>query len=419
MKKQFLLTLLTGLAAISLLAQKDKSSEQDAIRKVIEEETTAIQLCDYERWANHWWHETYCYFSITSPGEHTGLQGWDAISEWGKNLIKNCKPTKQNTQRDGFHFSIIGNMAFVTFLENWGNESTRVLEKRDGKWKLIRMGVVITTAYDALDDTLTVEHVKDNIWLLSHNSACNVGVYVSNDGLILVDDRYWADSEKIRVGLSKISHLPVKYIINTHWHADHSEGNENFARTGSIIVAHENSRKRLTTDQFISIFNMTIPARTWEGLPSLTFTQEFSFHELGGETIHLFHVPNAHTDGDAVIHFKTSNVIHTGDLVTWWGLPFIDIEHGGSINGYIDGVERILSLCDGETKIVPGHGKVGSKQELEDYLQMLKAIRDKVAKGIEKGLTLEQIVAEKPASTFSSFFSADEFVKMVYQGVKK
>lgn len=269
----------------------------------------------------------------------------------------------------------------------------------------------------AQTDTLAVEKVAGNIWMLRQNSAGNIGVFASNDGFIIVDDQFRTDLEKIRKGLAKIATLPVKYIINTHWHADHSEGNENFARTGSVIVAHENSRQRLTTDQFVELFQMLHAARPWEGLPSVTFTQDFSFYERG-ETIHVFHVPNAHTDGDAVIHFKTSNVFHMGDLVTWWGLPFIDDGHGGSINGVIAAVERIIALCDDETKIIPGHGKVGSKQELMDYLQMLKAIRDKVATGIEQGLTMEQIIAEKPASTFSSFFSADEFVKIVYRGLQ-
>lgn len=270
----------------------------------------------------------------------------------------------------------------------------------------------------AQTDSLAVEQVRGNIWMLERNGAGNVGVFVSGDGFILVDDRFSGDTEKIRAGLAKIAKLAVKYIINTHWHADHSEGNENFAKTGSVVVSHENSRKRLTTDQFIELFQMLHAARPWEGLPSVTFMHDITFHERG-ETIHVFHVPNAHTDGDAVIHFKTSNVLHTGDVFVRYGLPFIDDLHGGSIEGMIAAVEQVISLCDDQTKIIPGHGKVGTKQDLTDYLTMLKAIRDKVAKGIEKGMTLEQIIAEKPATTFPSVFSEDEFVKMVWRGLQK
>jgi glyoxylase-like metal-dependent hydrolase (beta-lactamase superfamily II) len=270
----------------------------------------------------------------------------------------------------------------------------------------------------AQPDTLAVEKVTGNIWMLRQNSAGNVGVFTSNDGFIIVDDQFRTDSEKVREGLAKIAKLPVKYIINTHWHADHSEGNENFARTGSVIVAHENSRQRLTTDQFVELFQMLHAARPWEGLPSVTFTQDFSFYERG-ETIHVFHAPNAHTDGDAIVHFQTSNVFHMGDLVIWWGLPFIDDQHGGSVNGIIAAVERVIPLCNDETRIIPGHGKAGTKQDLLDYLQMLKAVREKVAKGVEQGKTLEQIIAEKPAGSFFSFISPDEFVKVAWRGLQK
>ncbi|MBI5913921.1 MAG: MBL fold metallo-hydrolase [Bacteroidetes bacterium] len=270
----------------------------------------------------------------------------------------------------------------------------------------------------AQPDTLAVEKVAGNIWMLRQNSAGNVGVFASNDGFIIVDDQFRTDSEKIRDGLAKIAKLPVKYIINTHWHADHSEGNENFAKTGSVIVAQDNSRQRLTTDQFIELFQMLHAARPWEGLPSVTFTEDITFHERG-ETIHVFHVPNAHTDGDAIVHFQTSNVIHTGDVFVRYGLPFIDDHHGGSINGTIAATERLLSLANAETKIIPGHGAVSTKQDLMDYLEMLKVVREKVAKGIEQGKTIEQILAEKPAGSFTTFFLVDEFVRMVWRGMQK
>ncbi len=145
----FLFTLLAVSEGAALFGQGGPTPEQDAIRKVIEEETLAIQLCDYTRWAGYWWHEPSAYFSITNPDQHIGLRGWEEISAWGKNITANCLPADQHTRKTEYRFAINGNMAFVTFLEDQGNESTRVLEKRAGQWKLLRMGVVYTTGYAA------------------------------------------------------------------------------------------------------------------------------------------------------------------------------------------------------------------------------------------------------------------------------
>ena len=148
MKKLFVQFTIAVLFPITILSAQT-TPEQDAIRKIIEEETRAIQLCDYNRWADHWWHEPYCYFSITNPDQHTGLQGWEEISAWAKKITTNCNPADQRTRKYDYRFAVNGNMAFVTFLEDQGNESTQVLEKRDGKWKLVRMGVINTTAYES------------------------------------------------------------------------------------------------------------------------------------------------------------------------------------------------------------------------------------------------------------------------------
>ena len=218
------------------------------------------------------------------------------------------------------------------------------------------------------NDTVRIEQVSGNIYALFLGGAGNVGVLRSADGFILVDNHFSANSDKIMAAVERLANtggegaaaavaqaplqkLGVKYVINTHWHGDHSEGNENFTKKGSVIVSHENSRQRLTTDQFIELFNMKHPARPWEGLPSVTFMQDMKFHEQG-ETIHVFHVPNAHTDGDAIIHFQTSNVLHTGDVFVRRGLPFVDAKHGGSVAGIVAACERMLALCNDETKII-------------------------------------------------------------------
>lgn len=284
-------------------------------------------------------------------------------------------------------------------------------------------------AQPAGNDTVRIEQVADNIYVLFLGFAGNVGVLRSADGFILVDNHFSANSDKIMAAVERLGRvgegqatgsataqsLPVKYVINTHWHGDHSEGNENFTKKGSVIVSHENSRQRLTTDQFIELFNMKAPARPFEGLPSVTFMQDMKFHERG-ETIHVFHVPNAHTDGDAIVHFQTSNVLHTGDVFIRQGLPFVDAPHGGSVAGIVAACERLLAICNDETKIIPGHGAVGKRQDVADYLQMVKAVRDKVAEGIRQGKTVEQLVAEKPGG---AFFTSDNFVRVAYRELKK
>jgi glyoxylase-like metal-dependent hydrolase (beta-lactamase superfamily II) len=241
---------------------------------------------------------------------------------------------------------------------------------------------------------------------------------IGNDGVILVDDQYAPLSEKIKKAVASISDKPIRFIVNTHFHGDHSDGNKVFGGEGSIIVAHENARKRLATDYFFKAFKQEQKAMSYEGLPKITFSQSLSFN-MNGETVQVIHVKDAHTDGDAAIYFKESNVLHTGDAFVRYGLPFIDDQGGGTIDGMINGADQMLKMINDETRIIPGHGQISSKKDLQDYKNMLQTVRSRVADGIKAGKTMDQIINADPAKEFKTVFDKIFFIQSVYNSIKK
>lgn len=215
----------------------------------------------------------------------------------------------------------------------------------------------------------------------------------------------------------------VPFNFNTHWHQDHTGGNENFVKAGAVVVAHENVRKRLSTEQFIDFLKKTIPPLPESALPVITFNQDMTFH-LNGDEIYAFHIERAHSDGDAVVYFKKSAVIHMGDIYFNGMYPFIDLYAGGSIHGMITAVERVLMLCDGNTKVIPGHGPLSDKAGLEAYLKMLVVVRDRIAREIKAGKTLDAVIASRPTRDFDpawgkGFLKTEQFVKIVYDSLIK
>ncbi len=197
-----------------------------------------------------------------------------------------------------------------------------------------------------------------------------------------------------------------------------SGGNEKFGGEGAIIVAQENSRLRMSSDQFMATLNTPPKAAPYDALPKVTFTESVTLH-LNGETVQVFHVKNAHTDGDAIIYFKESNVIHAGDVFVRYGLPYIDQPHGGSIEGMINGVDQLLALVKDDSKIIPGHGILSGKKDLLDYKKMLVTVRDRILNGMNQGKTLEQVVDKDPTKEFPSVFERKNFIKSVYDSLKK
>ena len=280
-------------------------------------------------------------------------------------------------------------------------------------------------SYGARQDFDTVEiqteKITENIYMLTGKGG-NIGLSAGEDCVFMIDDQYAPLTDKITAAIKIISDKPVEFVVNTHWHQDHTGGNENMGEQGAVIVAHENVRKRLGTDQFIAFFGREVPASPEGALPVITFTRDLTFH-LNGDRIDVFHLNPGHTDGDAVIFFRESNVAHLGDTYFEGKYPFIDLSAGGSINGMITAVEKILPMLGDDTKIIPGHGPLSNKEKLQDYHDMLLSIRDQVKNLIEGGKTLEEAIASKPTQDFderlgNGFITPDKFVEIVYKSLK-
>ena len=259
--------------------------------------------------------------------------------------------------------------------------------------------------------------VAGSVYMLE-GSGGNIGVLIGNDGVILVDDQFAPLSEKIKKAIASISDKPIKFIVNTHFHGDHSDGNKVFGAEGAIIVAHENARKRLSADYFYKDFKQEQKAMSDEGLPKITFAQSLNFN-MNGETVQVIYIKNAHTDGDAAIYFKESNVLHAGDAFVRYGLPFIDGDSGGTIDGMIKGAEQMLKMINDETKIIPGHGQISSKKDLLEYKNQLQTIRKRIADGIKAGKSVDQIISSDPTKEFKTGFDKVFFIQSVYKFLKK
>ena len=249
----------------------------------------------------------------------------------------------------------------------------------------------------------------------------NIGVSYGQDGNVLIDDQFAPLVPKIIAAVRTLDPNPVSFLINTHWHGDHTGGNEAFGKSGTVIVAHDNVRQRMSVESFSKRFNRTSPPAAKAALPVVTFTQGVSFH-LNGDRLQVVHVPHAHTDGDALIYWTGANVLHMGDTFFHRAtFPFIDLESGGSIDGLISAVQRGLALVRPGGKVIPGHGPVATRAELEAYLAMLVDIRAKVQAGINGKRSRAQIVASKPAAAYAlpadGFIKADDFVGTVYDSL--
>jgi len=251
----------------------------------------------------------------------------------------------------------------------------------------------------------------------------NIGVSSGEDGIFLIDDQYAPLTKKILAAVEKISDKPIRFLLNTHWHFDHTGGNENLGNAGVTIVAHDNVRKTMSVDQMLKAFNMKVPASAKAALPVITFNDTATFH-LNGETIHVRHLPPAHTDGDSFVHFKTADVIHTGDIYFNGLYPFIDVDHGGSIDGMINAAGEILDVAGPDTKIIPGHGPLSDKAQLAAYRNMLIKVRDRLRVAVKNNRTLEQVIAAKPTKDLDAkwgkgFLKPAFFVKIVYSGMAR
>lgn len=251
----------------------------------------------------------------------------------------------------------------------------------------------------------------------------NIGVSAGEDGVFLIDDQFAPLTEKIQAAIASINKKPIRFVLNTHWHFDHTGGNENLGKAGVTIVAHDKVREYMSTDQFMEALNMKFPASPPAALPIITFNDTVTFH-LNGNTIKAFHVQPAHTDSDCAIEFTEANVIHTGDVYFNGTYPFIDLSHGGSIEGTIAAADSLLAMAGEETKIIPGHGSLSNRAELVAYRDMLIAVRDRVKSAIDKGMTEEEFIATNPTADLDSiwgkgFVKPEQFLQMVYADLKQ
>jgi cyclase len=263
---------------------------------------------------------------------------------------------------------------------------------------VIYSGISVVLAENAASefDDINIKTIKvaNGLYMLMGKGG-NIGVSVGKDGVFMIDDQFAPLTKKIKQAIAKISDKPVRFIINTHWHFDHTGGSENFGKEGVVIVAHDNVRERMTKDNFIKAFNKKVPASPEIALPVITFSDEITFH-LNGQKIEVVHQSNAHTDGDSIVLFKAANVIHMGDIFFNKMYPFIDSSSNGSIDGVIRTVEHVLTIANDKTVIIPGHGPLGDKKALVKYRDMLVTVKSRMQKLIKKGRSLEEIVAMKP-----------------------
>ena len=251
----------------------------------------------------------------------------------------------------------------------------------------------------------------------------NIGVSAGADTVFVVDDQYAPLTPKISAAIAAISPKPVQFVFNTHWHSDHTGGNENLGKAGAIIVAHENVRKRMSTDQFIELFKSKEPAAPKVALPIVTFTASMSFH-LNGEEIRIVHMPRAHTDGDSIVHFLDSDVVHMGDVYFNGMYPFIDYGSGGSIDGTIAACDLVLGMVTDKTKIIPGHGPLSNREELTAYRDMLRTVMSRIRVAISEGKSDDEIgkanlTADLDEKWGKGFLKSFTFVPMIAAGMRK
>lgn len=259
--------------------------------------------------------------------------------------------------------------------------------------------------------------LRDHLTLL-YGPGGNMVALDGPDGKVLVDSSFAPVVPKIQQVLEGLDPTPLKILINTHWHFDHTDGNALLHGSGAMILAHENTRKRLSTPQDIAAFGMHFPASPVAAWPQQTFADNFRLY-LNGEELSLSYIKPAHTDTDIFIRYEKENVLHMGDIFFNGMYPFIDSTTGGSINGMIAGAESGLKLVDADTKIVPGHGPVGDKAALVKYRDMLVTVRDRVKAQKAAGKKLEEVVAANPTADLDAVWGnghlkPDQFVGIVY-----
>ena len=294
--------------------------------------------------------------------------------------------------------------------------------------KFLTINFILLTSLGALAqgnnmDTVKIRPVKitDNIYMLK-GSGGNIGVLIGKDGTLMIDNQFAPLSNKINGAIKTLDPGEIRFLVNTHLHGDHSGGNENFKRMGATVVAHDLARERMGKEQVNKAMNRVTPPREKDALPVITFSDKLNFH-LNDEDIVLHHFDAGHTDGDLIVQFKNANVVHTGDAFVRYGYPFIDVSSGGSVNGFISTLDKILLLIDDNTKIIPGHGEPATKADVKKVRDAVADIRDQVSSALKKGKKTEDISALGISDKYDTdlgkgFVKGKDFVLMIAENLK-
>jgi glyoxylase-like metal-dependent hydrolase (beta-lactamase superfamily II) len=275
-----------------------------------------------------------------------------------------------------------------------------------------------TSAQDLSSTEIKISHVAGSVYMLE-GAGGNIGASVGDDGIVIVDDQYAPLAEKIKAALKNVADKPVRFVINTHYHDDHTNGNFAFNKD-ALIIAHDNLRKRLENREATPENAGKVTGATPEALPLITFDHDLTIH-ANGEEVRAMFIPNGHTDGDTVVYFSKSNVLAAGDEFVRYGFPYVDLAAGGTVNGMIAACENVIAQLPADVKIIPGHGQLSNLDDVRKFAAMLKDTRAAVERGVRKGKSLEQLKQEKVLEPWkewaSSFITADTFTEMLYRDV--
>lgn len=279
---------------------------------------------------------------------------------------------------------------------------------------------ILINAQAAKDVVIKSIKVSDNIYMLQGQGG-NIGVFTGDDGTFIIDDQFAPLTPKILEAIKSIGGDSPRFTLNTHYHRDHTGGNENFGNSGTLIVSHHNVRERLKNGSFIQAFSMKSDPAIKVALPVLTFSTDMHFH-INSDSVKAVHVPTAHTDGDSYIHFKNANVVHAGDIFFNGFYPFIDAAGGGSVRGMIQAAEEILAITDSNSKIIPGHGPLSNKTELKHYRDMLETVYSRLLKLKNTGVSVEDAILQEPLKDLEQewgdgMFTGEKWISVIYPAV--
>jgi glyoxylase-like metal-dependent hydrolase (beta-lactamase superfamily II) len=277
------------------------------------------------------------------------------------------------------------------------------------------------TAEDAV--AITSQRLRTGLHVLMSGRNGNIGVWHGADGIVVVDDSLAPLAPRVLEEIRRIAEGPIRFVINTHWHPDHTGGNELLGRSGGIIFAHDNVRTRMSEEQFIGLVDMRIPPSPAASLPAVTFDESLSLH-LNGDRLDVVHVNDAHTDGDAVLWWRAANVVHTGDVYVSGSFPFVDLDSGGTLAGLVAAVETILARVDDATIVIPGHGPVSNRRELTEYRDMIVTIGRRIREGVEHGRNLDEVLASRPTAEYDArygqgFITPTRLVGILYRDLTR